>query len=182
MRPNTAFSSTRLQLQNIKNGELILLDISATASKRRLEPVKLVYQGEVYSATTSDNTTVNENDGKGTEPKITLPLPMALTRYAAQNLYAPLRTLEPLPGVYAISNALPSTITTLLPSEPVTVRPLAAWGVPGYNLVALKISNQQIGKVVLDPRHLRGTFTAPPFSIVGWGLRGRQKIPRCCIW
>ncbi|SUP80458.1 integrating conjugative element protein, PFL_4704 family [Yersinia pseudotuberculosis] len=175
LRPNTAFSSTRLQLQNIKNGELILLDISATASKRRLEPVKLVYQGEVYSATTSDNTTVNENDGKGTEPKITLPLPMALTRYAAQNLYAPLRTLEPLPGVYAISNALPSTITTLLPSEPVTVRPLAAWGVPGYNLVALKISNQQIGKVVLDPRHLRGTFYSATFQHRWLGAAGTPE-------
>ncbi|WP_390898996.1 TIGR03749 family integrating conjugative element protein [Yersinia mollaretii] len=175
LRPSSAFGSTRLHLQNIKNGELILLDISATSSKRRLEPIKLVYQGEVYSATTSDNSTANESHSEGAEPKITIPLPMALTRYAAQNLYAPLRTLEPLSGVYAISHALPSTITTLLPSAPVTVHPLAAWGIQGYNVVALKISNQRTGKVVLDPRHLQGTFYSATFQHRWLGATGTPE-------
>lgn len=75
--------------------------------------------------------------------------------YAAQRLYAPLRTIEALPGVHAISHGLSSNITSLLPSEPVTVRPLAAWGVQGVNVVALKLTNQRSGKVVLDGRSVR---------------------------
>lgn len=36
---------TRLQLQDLENGELILLDVSAQDGKAALEPVRLVYLG-----------------------------------------------------------------------------------------------------------------------------------------
>ncbi|MGL4860170.1 MAG: TIGR03749 family integrating conjugative element protein [Enterobacteriaceae bacterium] len=172
LQASSPFATTRLQLQDVENGELILLDISALEGKQVREPVSLIYQGEVSSATASNKTSVSLDEGttKGktsvreSAPKIAAPLPIALTRYAAQSLYAPLRTIEPLPGVHTISHGLSSTITTLLPSESVTVRPLAAWGVQGYNLVALKLTNQRSGKVVLDPRRLQGTFHSATFQ------------------
>lgn len=37
---------TRLQLQDLENGELILLDVSARDGKAALEPVRLVYSGK----------------------------------------------------------------------------------------------------------------------------------------
>lgn len=186
LQANSAFATTRLQLQDVENGDLILLDITALEGKQVREPVSVVYQGELSSATASDNTSVSgeastTNNSKGQTstndktPRITTPLPIALTRYAAQSLYAPLRTLEPLPGVHAISHGLSSVITSLLPSEPVTVRPLAAWGVQGVNVVALKLTNQRSGKVVLDPRRLQGNFTSATFQHRWLGAAGTPE-------
>lgn len=181
LQANSTFATTRLQLQDVENGELILLDITALEGKQVREPVSLVYQGEVSSATGSDKTSVSAAEtattkGKGpASAKDTAPLPIALTRYAAQSLYAPLRTVEPLPGVHAISHGLSSNITSLLPSEPVTVRPLAAWGVQGYNVVALKLTNQRSGKVVLDPRRLQGTFHSATFQHRWLGATGTPE-------
>lgn len=186
LQASSTFVTTRLQLQDVENGELILLDITALEGKQVREPVSLVYQGDVSSATGSDNTSVSVEEtvttqGKGqtsakdNTPRITTPLPIALTRYAAQSLYAPLRTIEALPGVHAISHGLSSSITSLLPSEPVTVRPLAAWGVQGYNVVALKLTNQRSGKVVLDPRRLQGTFHSATFQHRWLGAAGTPE-------
>lgn len=180
LQANSAFATTRLQLQDVENGELILLDITALEGKQIREPVSLVYQGEVSSATASNKTSVSSDKaakikGKEGATRITTPLPIALTRYAAQSLYAPLRTIEALPGVHAISHGLPSNMTSLLPSEPVTVRPLAAWGVQGVNVVALKLTNQRSGKVVLDPRRLQGTFHSATFQHRWLGAAGTPE-------
>jgi len=184
LQANSAFATTRLQLQDVENGELILLDITALEGKQVREPVSLVYQGEVSSATASNKTSVSSDEtatsrsktsAKEGASRITTPLPIALTRYAAQSLYAPLRTLEPLPGVHAISHGLSSNITSLLPSEPVTVRPLAAWGMQGYNVVALKLTNQRSGKVVLDPRRLQGIFHSATFQHRWLGAAGTPE-------
>lgn len=181
---NSTFATSRLQLQNVENGELILMDISALVGKQVREPVSLIYQGELSSATASNNTLVSTNDApsskhkvsaKDHSPRITIPLPIALTRYAAQSFYAPLRTLEPLPGIHAISHGLPLSITSLLPSEPITVQPLAAWGVQGYNLVALKLTNQHSGIVALDPRHLQGSFYSATFQHRWLGAAGTPE-------
>nr|WP_308738035.1 TIGR03749 family integrating conjugative element protein [Serratia fonticola] len=184
LQANSAFATTRLQLQDVENGELILLDITASEGKQIREPVSLVYQGEVSSATASNKTSVSNDENatplgktsaKEGAPRVTTPVPIALTRYAAQSLYAPLRTLEALPGVHTISHGLSATITSLLPTEPVTVRPLAAWGVQGYNVVALKLTNQRSGKVVLDPRRLQGNFYSATFQHRWLGAAGTPE-------
>ncbi|PVZ81194.1 TIGR03749 family integrating conjugative element protein [Serratia sp. S1B] len=184
LQASSAFATTRLQLQDLENGELILLDITALEGKQNREPVSLVYQGELSTATASDNTQVSSEESMAAKgrasppygtPRIMTPLPIALTRYAAQTLYAPLRTIEPLPGVHTISHGLPATLTSLLPSEPVTVRPLAAWAVQGYNVVALKLTHQRAGKVVLDPRKLQGNFTAATFQHRWLGAAGTPE-------
>lgn len=180
LQANSAFATTRLQLQDVENGDLILLDITALEGKQVREPVSLVYQGEVSSATASNKTSVSSDKATKLKSKegatrITTPLPITLTRYAAQSLYAPLRTLEPLPGVHAISHGLSSNITSLLPSEAVTVRPLAAWGVQGYTVVALKLTNLRAGKVVLDPRRLQGSFHSATFQHRWLGATGTPE-------
>lgn len=174
LRASGAFPVTRLQLQNVENGELILLDVSASAGKDALESVRLVYSGEVTSATGSHATRVSgeapapaaeAGTPKGDKKKKpAVPYPVALTRYAAQNLYAPLRTVEPLPGVQSQALRLPKTLTSLLPGEPVLVSPLVSWAAGGYSVVALRVKNQRSGKVVLDPRSLQGNFYSAVFQ------------------
>ncbi|MFO6427898.1 DUF3438 family protein [Escherichia coli] len=85
------------------------------------------------------------------------PCRVLLTRYAAQSLYAPLRTLEAVPEVFTRSViTCPARITTLYPSAPLTVTPLAAWGAGGRTVVAIpKLTSTVSRKVVLDPMHCR---------------------------
>ncbi|AZT26301.1 TPA: TIGR03749 family integrating conjugative element protein [Salmonella enterica] len=185
LQPGEQFDRTRLVLQDVENGEMILLDISAEEGKNVLEPVSLVYQGEVSSSTGNNDVAATDNQtpktgerqstSKPKEKKSTTPLPVALTRYAAQSLYAPSRTIEPLPGVHSISLALPDKLTSLLPSESVEVKPLAAWGLQGYSVVALTLRNQRAEKVVLDPRRLQGNFYSATFQHRWLGASGMPE-------
>ncbi|ECE7751419.1 TIGR03749 family integrating conjugative element protein [Salmonella enterica subsp. enterica serovar Ngili] len=177
-----AFPSTRLVLRNVENGEMILLDVSASEGKTVREPVQLVYQGTVTTARSAGDT---EDAGTGASrqtspsaqkaPLLSGPLPVVLTRYAAQTLYAPLRTVEPLSGIHPLPLRLPSSVTTLYPSEPLSIRPLAAWGRGDYSVVALKVRNTGSTKVVMDPRALNGRFMAATFQHRWLGPAGEPE-------
>ncbi|MEQ4973907.1 TIGR03749 family integrating conjugative element protein [Enterobacter cloacae] len=183
-----AFPVTRLELQNVENGEIIILDVSASGGKTVREPVKIVYDGEVATASASDKQTVSSNgDSTGRQPsagtktenrkpvKLSAPLPVVLTRYAAQNMYGPLRTVEPVPGISPVSLKLPARITTIMPSEPVSVTPMAAWSLQGSSVIALQVRNRSAGKVILDPRVLEGQFTTATFQHRWLGRAGTPE-------
>lgn len=149
---------TRLQLRDAISGELLLLDIQATASDTPLEPVKLVYEAPPA-----------KREGPTTDPLPPAlppqePAAVRLTRYAAQMLYAPLRAVEPLPGVQPVAVHLPKRITTLLPSLPVDARPLAAWRLDDDTVTAVRLRNRQATRLDLDPRQLQGHFIAATFQ------------------
>ena len=106
-----------LVLQDVENGTIILLDISAV-KKGTPEPVRLVY---------GDNGLKPEEKNRRPGLQPLPPLPVALIRYAAQTLHAPLRTVEALPGVNPLSLPSPESAVSLMPSVPVDIHPLAAW-------------------------------------------------------
>ncbi|WP_081946747.1 TIGR03749 family integrating conjugative element protein [Pantoea rwandensis] len=186
-----AFPVTRLELQDKENGELILLDVSAAPGKTTREPVKIVYDGEVATATARDKQSIssdgdstgrsaqqtdNQTAKAGSKPaKLNAPLPVVLTRYAAQNMYGPLRTVEAVPGISPVSLKLPSSITTLMPSEPVSVTPMAAWSLQGSSVIALQVRNRSSGKVILDPRALEGQFITAAFQHRWLGRAGTPE-------
>lgn len=62
LQPGAQFARTRLVLQDVENGEMILLDISADEGKNILEPVSLVYQGDVSSSTGNGDVAVVDNN------------------------------------------------------------------------------------------------------------------------
>ncbi len=178
--PSETFVQTRLQLQDVESGEMILLDVTATNGKSLLEPVRVVYHGDVTTLTDNDQAhySAKGDNTSATSPSpggerqaarrqkrsYTAPLPVVLTRYAAQSLYAPLRTVEAVPGIHPVSLALPPRLTTLYPSEPVIVSPLGGWRVDNLAVVALKVRNTHRENVVLDPRRLQGQFIAATFQ------------------
>ncbi|CCR31809.1 TIGR03749 family integrating conjugative element protein [Salmonella enterica] len=180
-----AFPVTRLQLQDKENGEILLLDVSATEGKTSREPVKVVYDGEVASATSSAEQKVSGSTGNSQPAeekkashkpaKLNAPLPVVLTRYAAQSLYGPLRTVEAVPGIIPVSLKLPSRITTLLSSEQVVATPLAAWSLQGSSVVAVQVRNRSADKIILDPRALRGDFLAATFQHRWLGRAGTPE-------
>ncbi|EHO9075858.1 TIGR03749 family integrating conjugative element protein [Salmonella enterica] len=181
-----AFPSTRLVLKNVENGEMILLDVSASDGKTVREPVQLVYQGAVSSASSASQskdpdtgeTRQDRDSGKTATPKtaeLNGPLPVVLTRYAAQTLYAPLRTVESVAGIHALPLRLPARLTALYPVAPLEMTPLAAWGLGEYSVVALKVRNTETQKVVLDPRNLSGRFISATFQHRWLGEVGRPE-------
>ncbi|WP_272903083.1 TIGR03749 family integrating conjugative element protein [Xenorhabdus sp. Sc-CR9] len=156
LKASHAFSPTRLQLQDSENGEIILLDITAT-NTGPTEPVRILYPDEKSSAS-------KEEPRHQRKSAPSAPAPVILTRYAAQQLYAPLRTVEPVTGIHPVSLHLADAITTLYPSEPIAVSPLTGWGVQNYTVVALKLRNTAKRNITLDPRALQGQFVAATFQ------------------
>ncbi|KAB1582974.1 TIGR03749 family integrating conjugative element protein [Serratia marcescens] len=175
LKADSAFPQTRLQLQDVENGEVILLDVTAS-DKGSTEPVRIVYSGDVSSVSSShdkpasaegSSASPGQDDGsqaKRKKVKYNAPLPVVLTRYAAQSLYGPVRTVEAVPGIHPVNPHLPKRITTLYPSEPVSVTPLGGWGIGSRNVVALKVKNTASRKITLDPRVLQGQFVTATFQ------------------
>jgi integrating conjugative element protein (TIGR03749 family) len=130
LRASEPIEPTRLQLQDADTGALILLDIAAEPPKdgeAELEPVRIVegqqHSGALWRAG-------RRCRGPGTRPgpgrcaaaRRETPVPVVLTRFAAQNLYAPLRTVEPLPGVMRVNLRRDLDLDTLMPTLPVRAR------------------------------------------------------------
>ncbi|EPR7140567.1 TIGR03749 family integrating conjugative element protein [Enterobacter hormaechei] len=184
LKADSAFPQTRVQLQDVESGEVLLFDIAA-GEKGPTEPVRLVYSGDVStlshagdaagqpggadraaSGSGSSAPTGSDDSSQAKRKKIrySTPIPVLLTRYAAQNLYAPARTVEAVPGIHPVNPHLPRRVSTLYPSEPLTVTPLAGWGVANRSVVALRLTNTGNRKVVLDPRALQGQFVSATFQ------------------
>ncbi|MFJ4453246.1 TIGR03749 family integrating conjugative element protein [Pseudomonas sp. NPDC089392] len=162
LRAAEALPPTRLQLQSVKTGDIILIDIEALEGSEALEPVKIVAQAP------------DADTEKDASPAAT-PVPVVLTRYAAQNLYAPLRTVAPLPGVRRVPLSDSAALSTLLPTERVSIKALAAWRLGDYWVTAVKIVNRGPSKIVLDPRHLQATLYAATFQHADLGLAGTPE-------
>ena len=164
LRAADTLPPTRLQLQSVKSGDIILIDIEALEGSEALEPVKIVAQAQAPDVEAAKDTSPAET-----------PVPVVLTRYAAQNLYAPLRTVAPLPGVRRVPLSDSTAFSTLLPTERVSIKALAAWRLGDYWVTAVEIVNRGPGKVALDPRHLQATLYAATFQHADLGLAGTPE-------
>lgn len=164
LRAAETLPPARLQLQSVKSGDIILIDIEALEGSEALEPVKIVAQAPAPDVKAARDTSPAET-----------PVPVVLTRYAAQNLYAPLRTVAPLPGVRRVPLSDSTAFSTLLPTERVSIKALAAWRLGDYWVTAVKIVNRGPGNVVLDPRHLQATLYAATFQHADLGLTGTPE-------
>lgn len=159
-----AIAPTRLQLQAVDSGELILLDIAATPGDQALEPLRILKADQPPSSEDAPTPT--------TEPT---PVPVALTRYAAQSLYAPLRTVAALPGVRPVPLKRRDELPTLLPSENVASTPIAAWRLGDYWVTAVKLRNRGAEPLQLDPRHLQAGLYAATFQHADLGAAGSPE-------
>jgi integrating conjugative element protein (TIGR03749 family) len=161
LRASAAFEAARLQLEDAASGELILVDIRATEStpgEEALEPVRIVGPEE---APRSDLTIAPDT-----------PIPVVLTRYAAQSLYAPLRTVEAVPGVLSMPVSPAMSLDSLLPELAVEAQVLAAWRLADFWVTAVKLVHLEAGRVALDPRALQGDFVAATFQHADLGPAG----------
>ncbi|MCV4286451.1 TIGR03749 family integrating conjugative element protein [Pseudomonas capsici] len=161
LKPHAIIEPTRLQLQDVATGEIILLDIAATTATKdtpELEPVKIVQA----QAAAVEQPPSEEDQQTKRVPQT--PIPVVLTRYAAQSLYAPLRTIEPLHGVNQVRVDRHLNLNGMLPELPVKASVLGAWQLEDYWVTAVHLQNQASHAVQLDPRMLQGNFIAATFQ------------------
>ena len=179
---------TRLQLQNMSTGEIMLVDIIATSGKSNqpaLEPIKIVagdnltvrYGQPSPKAEDSKAATrsTEQNSDAAAPAQRETPLPVVMTRYAAQMLYAPLRTVETVPGIAQVNLKRNMDLTTLLPTRPVEARALGAWRLEDLWVTAVKLRNTGSQPVTLDPRELMGDFVTATFQHPYLGAKGNSS-------
>lgn len=174
---NAPIEPTRLQLQDAESGQTFLIDIAAEAPAKAggkpLEPVKIVAQDTPPPAPAGKARRRAAGRKEATPGNV--PVPVALARYAAQSLYAPLRTVEPLPGVSRVSLPEGLDFSTLLPGEPVAAHAIAAWRLADYRITAVRLSNQSATVIQLHPTRLQGAFAAAAFQHGTLGVQGTPE-------
>ncbi|RMT93208.1 hypothetical protein ALP39_00952 [Pseudomonas marginalis pv. marginalis] len=160
---------SRLQLQDADDGTLILLDIVAEPAKADEPPLEAVRIVEAERQAPHD---ADEVAVARPAPPTPTPLPVTLTRYAAQSLYAPLRTLEPVPGVSTVQLRDDLVLDTLMPTLPLAYRALAAWRLEDLRVTAVRLRNTSPRWLELDPRRLQGDFVSATFQHPDLGPKG----------
>jgi integrating conjugative element protein (TIGR03749 family) len=155
----------RLQLQDADTGTVILLDIAAEPAQEGqppLEPVRIIETAS--PAARADASEASNDSAAAAQPVRETPQPVVLTRYAAQNLYAPLRTVEPVSGVTRATLRRDLPLDTLLPTLPVQAQALAAWRLDSLWVSAVRLRNTTLRWLDLDPRALQGHFLTATFQ------------------
>lgn len=177
---------TRLQLQNVATGEIMLVDIAATqaaAGQTALEPAKIVpgatpatsYGDSSPTRTPAKRSTTSGEEDVPPPPHHETPAPVALTRYAAQMLYAPLRTVEPVAGISQVRVDRALDLSTLLPVLPIEASVLGAWRLDNSYVTAVKLRNLSAQQLTMNPTELMGNFTTATFQHPYLAARGNAS-------
>ena len=158
-----AFESTRVMVRSETDGPIYVLDISATpggVDSGSLPDVQVLLQA---SQKPPQDLSQDTGADQWTSDKRSQSLGYAaLTRYAAQQLYAPTRLIPQQPGVVAIPmNPEP---VDLVVGGKIEAVPVAAWKAGLRYVTAVKLINRTQSPVVLDPRELRGSWLAATFQ------------------
>lgn len=173
LRASEPIEPTRLQLQDADTGELILLDIAASPGEAPLEPVRIV-ESELRPTRYGDAGKPPTADTARPSVRET-PVPVVLTRHAAQNLYAPLRTVEPVNGIVRVNLRRDLALDTLLPTLSLRARALAAWRLEDQWVTAIRLTNTSARWIDLDPRALQGDFVTATFQHPDLGPAGDSR-------
>ena len=157
------FEATRVMVRSEIDGPIYVLDISAApggADSRSLSDVQVLLQA---SQKPPQDLSQDTGADQWTSDKRSQSLGYAaLTRYAAQQLYAPTRLIPQQPGVVAIPmNPEP---VDLVVGGKIEAVPVAAWKAGLRYVTAVKLINRTQSPVVLDPRELRGSWLAATFQ------------------
>jgi len=164
LRADAALEPTRLQLQDIGSSRVMLLDVATLPEQTpqpTLAPVRIV------DGTDPQRAADVAGQVEGAPPETArqwTPVPVVLTRFAAQSLYAPLRTVEYVPGITAVPVAGQVALTQLLPMLPVQAQALAAWRMDDHWVTAVRLRHRGPQWLSLDPRLLQGDFLTATFQ------------------
>ena len=149
------FDMTRVVVQTRDGLRTYLLDVSATADAEPKSILRLVDPSTAAAVERAPSTESSASPDANVDP-------VGLTRFAAQQLYAPSRLLHDLPGV--VREPVRSDPVELLHGGAVSATPLIAWRSGSLHLTAVKLRNVTATPIELDPRSLRGEWLTATFQ------------------
>jgi integrating conjugative element protein (TIGR03749 family) len=147
------FAATRVIVRGMDNGQVYLLDLTAVADGGGNTPLEIYLPDEEPAVGAN---TAAEASGPPQYGYVTL------TRFAAQQLYAPARLLRDLPGVVRVP--VKRQPVALVRGDAVEALPLIAWRAGDLYVTAAKLTNKTDRPQTLDPRTLRGRWLTATFQ------------------
>jgi integrating conjugative element protein (TIGR03749 family) len=156
------FAAQRVQVRLLNTGHVLLFDVTAVKapSAHGSEPIQVTFP---------------EKAADPVSPALT---PVSLTRFAAQQLYAPRRLLSEIREIRRV----PMGTTVAVPlyqDEDVVAEPLGSWQGGGLYVTAVKLTNRGKSRVSLDPRRLAGHFVSAAFQHNTLGSAGSISETTC---
>jgi integrating conjugative element protein (TIGR03749 family) len=146
------FASTRVLVRGLDGGGVYLLDLSAKVESAATAPVEIFDPDEALEpGTVAAQPTGLREYGY-----------VSLTRFAAQQLYAPFRLLQDLPGVVRVP--VKRDPAALVRGDTIEALPLVAWRAGDLFVTAVKLTNHTDQPQILDPRTLRGAWLSATFQ------------------
>ena len=148
------FESNRLMVRELDSGRIYLFDVTAADEGGATHPIQITVADA--SNPDTDSATASNNPGQKQPGYI------QLTRFAAQQLYAPARLVKDRPGIVRVP--VSRDAVDLLHGGTVEAMPLVAWHTGGLYVTAVKLTNRTEHPQTLDPRDLRGTWLTATFQ------------------
>jgi integrating conjugative element protein (TIGR03749 family) len=141
-------------VRELDSGQIYLFDVTAAAAGGASQPIQITVADDRQSDT--DSVAANTNPGQEQLGYI------QLTRFAAQQLYAPARLIKNQPGIVRVP--VTRDPVDLLHGGTIEATPLVAWRAGGLYVTAVKLTNHTEHPQTLDPRDLRGTWLTSTFQ------------------
>lgn len=156
------FPIERMQVK-LQNGKIILFDVSAEKGASTT-PLAIVASEEQSTTSlvsdSSERASLAENNADSMQ---SIPItPITLTRFAAQQLYAPQRLLTQSDSIYRIPMHTKKTVNLVLDGS-VIAMPLASWRGGDQFVTAVLIRNNLPQPLTLHPRNLCGHWQTATF-------------------
>ena len=148
------FESNRLMVRELDSGRIYLFDVTAAKEGGPSHPLQIYV--------TDDQSPSKDTAATGDEVGQAQPGYIQLTRFAAQQLYAPTRLIKERPGIVRVP--VTRAPVELLHGSTIEATPLVAWRASGLYLTAVKLTNRTAQAQTLDPRDLRGAWLTASFQ------------------
>lgn len=152
------FENTRVMVRSEEGGPLYILDIAAIPDHPEAPEQPAIH------VVPEDSSRLGDHKTQATD-QVVFPSQwgyVALTRFAAQQLYAPARLISDRAGIVPVP--VDQHPVNLVHGGQVEAVPISAWRTGRYFVTAVKLINQSPKAVVLDPRELRGRWLAATFQ------------------
>lgn len=152
-----AFEPHRIEVREIEGPGIYLIDLSAVKPQGLPNrPLEIQRRQEQRPAQ------IVSGSSKRKRRSPTLGR-VALTRFAAQQLYAPVRLTQKSAHIHRVSVSS-KPLTQLLRGANIQAQPLASWHSGALYVTAVALSNHSRDFITLDPRALRGRWQAATFQ------------------
>jgi integrating conjugative element protein (TIGR03749 family) len=148
------FGSNRLMVRELDSGRIYLFDVTASEEGRARHAIQ-IYVTDNHE--TGEGLAPPNNESDRGQPGY-----IQLTRFAAQQLYAPARLVKDRPGIVRVP--VTREPVELLHGGTIEATPLVAWRANGLYISAVKLTNRTGQPQTLDPRDLRGAWLTATFQ------------------